>query len=70
MIYEFDATNHKAQSITRNTVTVSLKDRGDAVVARNKLVDLGFECSRIYEQVYDAFDSAAEAVEWTKRLLR
>ena len=70
MIYEFDATNHKAKSMTRNTVTVSLKDRGDAVIARNKLVELGFECTPIFEEVYDAFDTANEAVEWTKRLLR
>lgn len=70
MIYEFDATNRKAQSITHNTVTVSLYSEEEAVKARDALIDLGFECSTIYEEVYDAFDTANEAVEWTKRLLR
>lgn len=70
MIYEFDATNHKAQSITRNTVTVSLYSEDEAVRARDALVELGFECSPIFEETQDAFDTADEAIEWTKRLLR
>jgi hypothetical protein len=70
MIYEFDATNRKAQSITRNTVTVSLYSEEEAIIAREDLVGLGFECTRIYEENESAFDTAKEAVEWTKRLLR
>lgn len=69
MIYEFDATNHKAQSITRNTVTVSLHTALEAVRARDTLIDMGFECTEILHGG-DAFDTADEAVEWTKRLLR
>lgn len=69
MIYEFDATNRKAQSITRNTVTVSLHTALEAVKARYALIDMGFECTKILE-VGDAFGTADEAVEWTKRLLR
>ena len=70
MIYEFDATNRKAKSLTRNTVTVSLRNEQQALKAWYALTDLGFECTEIYEEVYDAFDTAEEAVEWTKRLLR
>jgi hypothetical protein len=70
MIYEFDATNHKAKSITRNTVTVSLYSEEEAVKAREALIDLGFECTPIFEENQDAFDTAIEAVEWTKRLLK
>lgn len=70
MIYEFDATNHKAKSITRNTVTVSLYSEEEAVKAREALIELGFECSPIFKENQDAFDTASEAVEWTKRLLR
>jgi len=70
MTYKFDATNRKAQSITRNTVTVTLYTKEAATEARDKLVELGFECTPIFEEIYDAFETANEAVEWTKRLLR
>lgn len=68
MIYEFDATNWKAQSITRNTFTVKLYIESEAVKARDALIALGFECTPVYEE--GAFDTADEAVEWTRRLLR
>ena len=70
MTYEFDATNRNAKSITRNTVTVTLFTEEAAIEARDRLVDLGFECTEIFEEVYDAFETASEAVEWSKRLLR
>jgi len=69
MIYEFDATNWKAQSTTRNTVTVSLQSQQQALKAWYALTDLGFECTEIRD-TGDAFETASEAVEWTKRLLR
>lgn len=70
MTYEFDATNRNAKSITRNTATVSLFTEESAIEARDKLIELGFECTPIFEEVYDAFETASEAVEFTKRLLR
>jgi hypothetical protein len=69
MIYEFDATNWETTSVTRNTVTVSLNTALEAVRARDALIGLGFECTEILSSG-DAFDTADEAVEWTKRLLR
>ena len=70
MTYEFDATNMKSKSLTRNTVTVTLYTEEAAIEARDKLVELGFECTPIFEEIYGAFETANEAVERTKRLLR
>jgi len=70
MIYEFDATNWKAQSTKRNTVIVSLHSQQQALKAWYALTDLGFECTEIRDIGETAFETADEAVEWTKRLLR
>ena len=69
-IYEFEATNPKAQSITRNTVIVSLSTMANAIVAREELEALGYQCGAICKPDYDAFETVDEAVQWTKRLLR
>ena len=69
-IYEFEATNPKAQSITRNTVVVSLYTMVEAWEAREQLIALGYQCGSISKPDYDAFETVEEAVEWTKRLLK
>lgn len=69
-IYEFEATNLKAKSITRNTVVVSLSTMGQAIVAREELEAIGYQCGAICKPDYDAFETVDEAVQWTKRLLR
>jgi len=67
-VYEFDATNRDAQSVSRNTVTLSLSTFAKAQAAQKQMVDFG--CTVTTIRILAADTDVALAVGYAKQLLR